>query len=134
MTFYNAMTSPPQLFVGRERVKNINEDYGYYDDLDEETWLQEPIEVSYEKLKKAIECLSIKCLKIEFGEYDPYNGTLNISNIECEYDDSNPEMLQDLKTDEVYMMKNQKFVPKGFDPEISGFTLENKCIALYFKK
>ena len=96
-------------------------------------WIPEPIEVSYEKLKKAIECLGIKCLKIEFGKYDPNNGTLDISNIECEYDDSNQEMLHDLKTDEVYIVKNQKFVPKDFEPGISGSSLENRWIALYFK-
>ena len=68
----------------------------------------------------------MECVNIQFGSYDSILEIYSIPLQECEYDDSNQEILQDLKTDEVYMMNDEKFIPKGFEPGIAGFTPDNK--------
>ncbi len=125
MTFYEARLSPNQLFVGtifhEERVENDEDGYPI---TVEELWEQEPIEVSYAKLKNGIESLGLECVDIQFDDYDSRNGVLNIKNIICKYNENNPQLLDSLLNDEAY-------ISTGI--ACWDFAVNTFCTAIYFK-
>ena len=106
MTKYYATITPPQLFIGtvfHEEREEKDED-GWPVTV-EEYWEHGSIDASYAKLKEGIESLNagIKCLDIQFGDYDLREGILPIRAIICEYDGGDASLLQTLLTDEAYI-------------------------------
>lgn len=119
---YNAHLSTSQLFVGTIFHEEITEkDEDGWPMLIDEYWEQEPEQISYDKLKEGIESLGIKCIDIHFGDYDPYEGTLTIKSIRCEYDGP---LLNALLNDECY-------IRTGIS---CNFCNETPIVAIYFDK
>lgn len=98
MTEYCAYLSPPQLFVGT----TFHEEFWGEEEFIDEHWEQEPQQISREKLINGIESLGIKCIDIQFGDYIPSEGVLEVKSILCECP-KDKELLNTLLTDEVYI-------------------------------
>lgn len=105
-TEYRACLSPPQLFVGTTFHKSTYDEEKCEEEQEEyeDYWEQENIDISYQKVKEGVESLGIKCMHIEFGEYNKHEGTLSIDHIVCEYDPHTCNIpLETLLGDEAYI-------------------------------
>ena len=78
------------LFVGSQYINSDNEEHdgrlnewGFYD----EYWIQEPIEITIQRLRIGLQTLDINLINIEPKHYFYKDGQLSINFI-CEYNDN----------------------------------------------